>query len=389
MKFVAGLLTGLMLPSCSGRAQDKPNGDLEITGHSGYHLPVRLSATDTSAGWKLAGPKLLLTGQVLQADGKTPAPDVVIYYYQTNTEGRYLHKPDEPRTMPPNKIGQTHGYIRGRVKTDRNGRYWIYTVRPGTYPSRSEPAHVHATVKEPNAVKEYYIDDFVFDDDVLLTSSKRRKMENRGGSGVLRMVRKDRLLIGERNIILGLNIPDYPKRKTTQPNSGRNIGEDVLSFTPFHAWGPDKGTTTCPVCKYGWYNGVLLFVGNNPDWQDIRLWLTFLESESRKRQKYLKVYFIYGNDTGYSKSAREKQLQQLGMELGITKTALTYVPAFSDIGSDIVLNKINPAVANTLIVYRRGIITGKYINIKAGKESFESISELLDKSDNVYFGIAD
>ena len=31
---------------------------------------------------------------------------------------------------------------------------------------------------------EYYIDEFVFDDDVLLTGAKRKALENRGGSGV-------------------------------------------------------------------------------------------------------------------------------------------------------------------------------------------------------------
>ncbi len=36
-------------------------------------------------------------------------------------------------------------------------------------------------------------------------------MENRGGSGVLKIVQGANLQIGERNIILGLNIPDYPK----------------------------------------------------------------------------------------------------------------------------------------------------------------------------------
>ncbi len=36
-------------------------------------------------------------------------------------------------------------------------------------------------------------------------------MENRGGSGVLKLVQGENLQIGEWNIILGLNIPDYPK----------------------------------------------------------------------------------------------------------------------------------------------------------------------------------
>lgn len=185
-------------------------GAFENSEFTYYGIPKSISATDTSPGWNQAGQKILLTGIVYQIDGKTPAPDVLLYYYHTNTEGRYIHKPEEKRSMPPNELGQTHGYIRGWVKTDSAGLYHIYTIKPGSYPDFDEPAHVHVTVKEPNDINEYYIDDFVFDDDKLLTSAKRNRLQNRCGSGILNMVQKGDMQIGERNIILGLNIPDYP-----------------------------------------------------------------------------------------------------------------------------------------------------------------------------------
>jgi len=175
-----------------------------------YGIPGTISPTDTSSGWTQQGQKIMLTGTVFQPDGKTPAPDVLLYYYHTNTDGRYVHKPEDQRSMQPNTLGQTHGYIRGWVKTDSEGKYYIYTVRPGAYPTGDEPEHVHVTLKEPNDINEYYIDDFVFDDDELLTPAKRTRMQNRCGSGVLRLVPKGTLFVGERNIILGLNIPDYP-----------------------------------------------------------------------------------------------------------------------------------------------------------------------------------
>ncbi|MBK7258975.1 MAG: hypothetical protein IPI01_14480 [Ignavibacteriae bacterium] len=283
------------------------NGEFMYAGLQGH-----ITAIDTSPGWQVHGQRLLLTGRVFRSDGTTPAPGVVLYYYQTNTEGQYLHKTDEPRSMAPNAQGQTHGYIRGWVKSDAEGRYWIYTIRPGTYPSRDFPAHVHVTVKEPNGINEYYIDDFVFDDDRLLTSAYRQRQECRGGSGVVRLVQRDGLHIGERNIFLGLNIPDHPGNAASGRTSGKNIGEDVFSFTPYHAWGPDKGSRTCPVCKYGWFHGVLYFVGSNPDWAEIRQWLRFLEGESITRGDRLKVYFVYGDPNGYSRQARERALEKVG-----------------------------------------------------------------------------
>lgn len=390
--YVVGLLLicSNFVTSCNGQTKDSNaqklvGGAFENSEYTYYGIPRQISATDTSSGWKDKGTKILLTGIVYQRDGKTPAPNVLLYYYQTNAAGRYIHKPEEKRSMPPNNLGQTHGYIRGWVKTGADGRYAIYTIRPGAYPTHDEPAHVHITVKEPNDIKEYYIDDFVFDDDKLLTSAKRQKLENRSGSGILRLVQKGNLQIGERNIILGLNIPNYPGEPVSEVSSGRNAGEEVFSFIPYHAWGPDKGTKTCPICKYGWYHGVLYFVGNNPDWPEIKQWLTFLEGESKKREKYLKVYFVYGNEVGYSQDGREEELETIGHDLKLKNVALTFVPSFADTESEIHHNKINPSTQNTFVLYKRSRIIDRFVDLKPTDANFTQIQQRLDHSINEYF----
>ncbi|WP_273566338.1 hypothetical protein [Maribacter halichondriae] len=58
-------------------------------------------------------------------------------------------------------------------------------------------------------------------------------MTNRGGSGILRAMKRNGFQVAEHNIILGLNIPNYPQTNKTDIVSGISIGEDVLSFTPF------------------------------------------------------------------------------------------------------------------------------------------------------------
>jgi len=45
-------------------------------------MPTNISSVDTSAGWTEKGQKLLVTGTVFKLDGKTPAPNVVIYYWK-------------------------------------------------------------------------------------------------------------------------------------------------------------------------------------------------------------------------------------------------------------------------------------------------------------------
>lgn len=344
-------------------------------------LPQQINSIDTSAGWAEKGQKLLVTGIAYQLDGQTPAPNTIIYYWQTDNDGYYSPRPDL------NKKALKHGHIRGWVKTDKDGKYAIYTIRPATYPDRSEPAHIHLAIKEPQ-LNEYYIDELVFDDDpLLIPKRKKTPFENRGGSGILRIVLSGDLQIAEHNIILGLNIPNYPKTNTSAKKSGLEVGEDNPSFTPFHAWGPDKGTRTCPVCKYGRYHGLVYFVGNKPNWDEIKKWLTFFEQESAARSKYLKAYFVYGNENGYRKEQRQNELEQIGKELGLKYMALTFVPSMQDKESEVNLNKINPTVENTIILYRHRSIIAKFIDLKPEEKNFSHLTDLLNKTKSSFFDL--
>ena len=334
-------------------------------------MPKEINAVDTSAGWAQPGQKLLVTGTIFKRDGKTPAPDVILYYYHTDIQGYYADKTGLDKRVV------RHGYIRGWVKSDKNGKYAIFTVRPGAYPDRQIPAHIHPSIKEPD-LNEYYIDEFVFDDDKLLNTGKRKALENRGGSGILRPLSKGNLQIAEHNIILGLNIPNYPAARHISQKSGVEVGLDSPSFRPFHASGPDKGTRTCPFCKYGRYYGILYFVGNQPDWNEIRKWLIFLEQQSEVRGKYLKVYFVYGNTKDYNKENRIRELQKIGAELNLRNLALTFVPSFDDRESEMYLNEINPAKTNTFVVYKQSNIIAKFVELQPTVENFRQLSNILE-----------
>lgn len=216
--FILVLALLSLFPSCKGQSKDAKKtetnlhttnqklvgGPFENSEFMYIGIPEKITSVDKSAGWNQKGQKLLITGKILKADGKTPAPDVILYYYHTDTEGYYTNKPGLDKRVA------RHGYIRGWVKSDKNGDYAIYTVRPGPYPNSDSPAHIHPSIKEPNSINEYYIDEFVFDDDSLLTIAKRKKLENRGGSGILKVVNSDDLQIANHDIVLGLNIPNYP-----------------------------------------------------------------------------------------------------------------------------------------------------------------------------------
>lgn len=171
-----------------------------------------------------------------------------------------------------------------------------------------------------------------------------------------------------------------PNVEVVKAHSGPPVGEYLSSFSPIHAFGPDKGSTACPVCKYGSYFGVMFFVGTKPNWPDIKKWLVYFDKLSTDRGKYLKVYFVYGNDSLYSKEVREKELETLGKELQLRDVALTFVPSFMDVESEVNTIGINPTLESTFIIYQQVNIIEKYIDFKPTPKNFKIISALIDKS---------
>jgi len=196
-----------LITSCA-KSQDKKTEVRHIGGpcegcEAIYEYGNRiLEPIDTLPDFDKKDDKIKITGIIYEKDGKTPAKDVILYAYQTNENGIY------PKTKTSKGWEKRHGYIRGWIKTDAAGKYTFYTFRPGSYPNSSIAQHIHLTVKEPDK-NEYYIDDIHFDDDPFLIEAMRVKSKPRCGNGIVTLLKKDGILEAKRDIILGLNIPDY------------------------------------------------------------------------------------------------------------------------------------------------------------------------------------
>lgn len=163
----------------------------------------QLTSVDTLPDFHEPGPKLKVTGTIYQRDGKTPASDVILYVYHTDQSGVYAKRGDETGW------GSRHGYIRGWVKTDRSGQYTFYTLKPGTYPDRSQPAHIHPIILEPDG-KYYWLGSYFFEGDTLLSEEEINPHSPRAGSpGLMSLTQDEDFLIGSRDFVLGKNISDY------------------------------------------------------------------------------------------------------------------------------------------------------------------------------------
>nr|WP_233620032.1 intradiol ring-cleavage dioxygenase [Burkholderia multivorans] len=101
-----------------------------------------------------SGTPALVHGRVLTTDG-APVPDAVLDVWQTADNGMYSGQ--DP--------AQSHGNLRGRYRTDAQGRYAITTILPVSYPIPTDgpvgkmldatgrhpwrPAHLHFMIDAP------------------------------------------------------------------------------------------------------------------------------------------------------------------------------------------------------------------------------------------------
>ena len=128
--------------------------------------------------WKTVLPKktgrdapMLISGTVYQKDGKTPAPNVLIYFYHTDSEGIYGR----------GAAGESkHGHFRGWLLTDQKGRYEFASIRPASYPDQRFAAHVHMTITGRDFTEDW-IDSILFEDDKLISARERSDAGKRGG----------------------------------------------------------------------------------------------------------------------------------------------------------------------------------------------------------------
>lgn len=125
------------------------------------------------------GEPLIISGSVFRKDGKTPAPNVLIYLYHTNSYGFYGRK-GEPK----------HGRFRGWMQTDAKGRFEFRSIRPASYPNREIAAHIHMTVTGKD-FEEDWLDSILFEGDKLITEKERNEAGGRGGFNPIIMLEKD------------------------------------------------------------------------------------------------------------------------------------------------------------------------------------------------------
>jgi protocatechuate 3,4-dioxygenase beta subunit len=302
-----------------------------------------------------------------------------MYFYHTDNSGRYSKGGNEDR----NSFAWWHGYTRGFLKTNDRGEYEINTIKPAPYPARIEPAHIHCIVKSPKQKRCYYIADFVFTDDKLLTPNYWKATStfwtsigidnNPDYGGVTLNKTFTGLWEGKRDIIL-LDEYDLPKIE-----SGNPIGSESPAFSPRHVAGPDRGSHACPMCKYGYHPGVIVFLNTDNDWENVSAICKRLEEESiRRKSQRFKAYLVYSNPANLAPKALESKLKEFADRLSIKNMAITYVPSVNDKKTEMNLNKINPKTRTTIIVYNNRKVSDKFVDFIPTEKNFKLLFDSVE-----------
>ncbi len=168
------------------------------------------------------GERLIITGKVFQPDGKTPAQGMVLWVYHTDRTGFYNEKDDA-----------SHPRLKGWMKIGADGNYEFHTIRPGAYPHRTTPAHIHAHVYGPG-YSERSIEDYWFKDDSRINEKELKNAAANGGHPVIVELKRgsDGVWRGERDI----TVKPRGKQGTAvyKPPAAKAAAPWVLNSLPNH-----------------------------------------------------------------------------------------------------------------------------------------------------------
>lgn len=158
--------------------------------------------------------------------------------------------------------------------------------------------------------------------------------------------------------------------------SGLSVGDMTSAFEPHHVSGPDAGTDTCPVCKYGNRPAVQIWAQPGDAENTMKL-AADLDAKVAASKHEFKAFVV--NLSMCSKCI--DATKTMASKTKLKNVGITYI----DKGSDAVeAYKINTAsdVKNTVFVYKNRKVVAKFVNLKADKEGLKALNAAIEKVDN-------
>ncbi len=140
---------------------------------------VRLGPVLRLAPAREPGKRMVVSGRLFATDGVTPLAGKHIGVYHTDASGNYGRDPRVPQWARLN----------GWLVTDPHGRFEIRTIRPGAYPQRNIPEHIHFVIETAHGYDGSQ--ELRFEDDPLVSRADVQTSRREGRFGQVRPVVRD------------------------------------------------------------------------------------------------------------------------------------------------------------------------------------------------------
>lgn len=124
------------------------------------------------------GQPFVIRGKVFEPDGKTAAANVLVHSYHRDHNG--FEFGDDEKQYPA-------WQLQGWVKTDKDGKFEIQTIKPASDHMGREGAHIHFTVISKDYGKQWAPKVFLADDPI---TQKQRKTIS-GRNNIIAEIKQD------------------------------------------------------------------------------------------------------------------------------------------------------------------------------------------------------
>lgn len=157
--------------------------------------------------------------------------------------------------------------------------------------------------------------------------------------------------------------------------SGLEVGEMVTPFHPKHLSGPDKGTDTCPPCKYGARPAVQVW-NNGDSSENIAKLAKVLSGEVADSKADFKAFVINLTSTPDC----EKAAKEMASKLPYENIAITMLPTDNSAIKNYKVN-VSPEVKNTVFVYRNKKVVAKFVNLEANEKGLGELKAAIARAE--------
>lgn len=163
------------------------------------------------------------------------------------------------------------------------------------------------------------------------------------------------------------------------PTSGVNLGAKLPAYSPTHVTGPDKGTATCPVCKYPRNPAVQVWVNTDNDKNVAALATALEQAAAQHADAKFKAFVVFVNRDKVEGEKLQTRLQELGRRLKLTNVSLVYLNGPENVAVKGYGINTDPAVRNTIFVYRNRTVHSKFVNMKADDKGVAALQTAIEQ----------